>query len=242
MVVIAIVTSFILINRDPQRKKIVSTDQLSNLFILAIISGVIGGRFLHVIANWQYIESFGEIFAVWEGGLSVLGVILAIIGTLPFYLLYAHIPITPFFDMVTCYAPLLEGISRIGCFFAGCCYGMPSTLPWAVTYTCPDSLAPLGIPLHPTQLYTALSLALVFVLLRYILRPYCTVSGQITLLYFMFMGTIRFMMDFVRQDREYIGNITFLTLHQLIAGTIFIVAFLLFIIITTRAQRTHESV
>lgn len=242
MAVIAIVVTFFLINRDPLRKKLLSSEQLATIFTFSTIMGVIGGRLLHILANWNEIQSLGQIFAVWEGGLSVLGVVLAIALTLPLYLLYARIPIVPFFDVITCYAPLLESITRIGCFFAGCCFGIPSTLPWAVTYTDPACVAPLGIPLHPAQIYTALLLTGVFVLLRYVLRARFVIPGQITMLYFMLISFVRFIMDYVRWDTEYIGNFRLLTLHQCIAGIIFLTTCIWFIFLTIRYRQKNESI
>ena len=60
-------------------------------------------------------------------------------------------------DIAAVSLPLGHFLGRIGCFFAGCCYGKTCDLPWAVTFNDPESLAqPLHVPLHPTQLYALL--------------------------------------------------------------------------------------
>src|SRR5262249_33545801 len=60
-------------------------------------------------------------------------------------------------------------IGRFGCFFAGCCFGKPTTVPWAITFTDPAAAAnvgtPLNVPLHPTQLYEAGAEALILLIL-----------------------------------------------------------------------------
>ena len=58
-----------------------------------------------------------------------------------------------------------QGIGRIGCFMAGCCYGRPSGSKWGVVFTGPPSLAPLNIPLYPAQLYSSLSGFIIFFVL-----------------------------------------------------------------------------
>ncbi len=71
-------------------------------------------------------------------------------------------------DIVAIYAPLLQSIARIGCLFAGCCHGIATTVPWAISYNDPTSFAPLGIPLHPTQIYSSLLLFGIFLILRFV--------------------------------------------------------------------------
>ena len=70
------------------------------------------------------------------------------------------LPLPPTLDCITPAVALGQAIGRLGCFSAGCCYGTDCSLPWAVTFTNPDaqhlSGTPLGMPLHPVQLYTFL--------------------------------------------------------------------------------------
>lgn len=242
MIVIGLVVTYILIKCDPIRRRLMSSEQLLNAFTYATLAGVISGRLLFVFSNWRIFDNFGEMFAVWDGGFSLLGSVLGICLTLPAYLIFNKIPVLPFFDLVSCYAPLLVGISRIGCFFAGCCYGKPSSVFWAVTYSCPDCLAPLGIALHPAQLYSSILLVLIFVFLRFVIRPRFVIPGQIFTIYLMLTSLERFLTDFVRQDREFIGSMTTLSLHQCLAAALFVGALVLFLTFTAKARRSHESI
>ncbi len=62
-------------------------------------------------------------------------------------------------DLLALSLPPALALAHAGCFFAGCCYGRPTTMPWAVTFPA-GSKPPNGVPLHPTQLYEIALLAL----------------------------------------------------------------------------------
>ena len=183
--------------------RIISTEKFIETVGLSLIVGLSGARILYLLNSWHRIESFGEIFAVWSGGLSALGGIIAILIIIPWYLKYIKVPALPLLDVAALNAPLLHAISRLGCFMAGCCYGRPSNVFWAITYTDVDSEAPMNIPLHPTQLYTALLLLITFFIFRYIIYKRVTTPGFMLMIYLMAEAIIRFSMDYVRDDIEY---------------------------------------
>jgi phosphatidylglycerol:prolipoprotein diacylglycerol transferase len=94
-----------------------------------------------------------------------------------------------------------HAIGRLGCFSAGCCWGLPTRLPWAVTFTNPRANqlvgVPLGEPLHPTQLYESLGELIIFAALYFrFLRPHR--EGSIISLYLVLYGVLRFLVEFVR--------------------------------------------
>lgn len=98
-----------------------------------------------------------------------------------------------------------QGIGRIGCFFAGCCYGRPTELPWGVNFLYLGShIHPLcGRTLHPTQLYESLLDLLNFVALVFLFRRK-TFDGQVFALYLVNYGIIRFMLEYLRGDVHYL--------------------------------------
>ncbi|HLH15885.1 MAG TPA: prolipoprotein diacylglyceryl transferase, partial [Bryobacteraceae bacterium] len=101
-----------------------------------------------------------------------------------------------------------HGIGRLGCFAAGCCWGVECHLPWAVTFTNPVANelvgVPLNKPLHPTQLYESLAEFLIFAFLYWrIRRPHAT--GQIISLYLILYSTARFTVEFFRYHEQ--GNL-----------------------------------
>ncbi len=88
---------------------------------------------------------------------------------------------------------------RIGCFFAGCCFGVPCDLPWAVTFTNPQSLAKLHIPLHPVQLYSSLG-ALITFLILFAFRKRKTFDGQLSLMWIFCYSGFRLIEELFRGD------------------------------------------
>jgi phosphatidylglycerol:prolipoprotein diacylglycerol transferase len=195
-----IFTYLCLKNKTIQR--IISAEHFIETVGLSLMVGISGARILYLLNSWHHVENFSEIFAVWSGGLSVLGGIIAILLIIPWYLRYIKVPVLPLLDVAALNAPLLHAISRFGCFMAGCCYGKPSVIFCAITYTDPGSEAPLHIPLHPTQLYTALLLFVTFIIFQFIYKK-ITTQGLMLMFYLLAEGIIRFSMDYVRDDIEY---------------------------------------
>jgi len=196
--------------RHEWRKKLISGDAYLRVLLLGFLAAVIGGRLLFVLFNlptsWQEAK---EVFYLWEGGFSLFGSILAVIITVSVYLRASKIRILPFFDLLALYTPLLQTLSRIGCFLAGCCHGvmMHAKSWWSVTFTDPYGLAPRGVALHPTQLYSAGASLMIFLFLLVISKKASKIPGVILLTYLLAETTSRFVVDFWRGDR---GPLTYL--------------------------------
>ncbi len=232
MIIIGLIIFSLLTVSDPKRPKIVSTDQYFNLLSLAIMVGLAGGRLLFVITNWKNLPSFWHIFAFWEGGFSLLGGVIALLAVLPFYLKKHSINTLALCDLAAIYAPLLQAISRIGCFFAGCCFGIPTTLPFGILSSeCSlDKLGTSGL-IHPTQLYSAGALFGIFLLMYFFFQDWFKKPGQLLCGYLILMSTERFIIDFWRADREFLSGFPTFSIPQLVAfviGCISIIGFLYF--------------
>jgi phosphatidylglycerol:prolipoprotein diacylglycerol transferase len=102
-------------------------------------------------------------------------------------------------DILALGLPLGQSVGRLGCFMAGCCYGKPTDLPWGVTFTHPETLGPLGVKVHPTQLYESFLALGVFAVL-YRLRARKQYDGQLVVTYFLLAGLVRFAVEFFRGD------------------------------------------
>jgi phosphatidylglycerol:prolipoprotein diacylglycerol transferase len=113
-------------------------------------------------------------------------------------------------------------IGRLGCLLAGCCYGKPTTVPWGITFTSPDAAAnvgtPLGIPLHPTQLYDAGAELLILVLLLLTERRGRPFAGRTFWLYMLLYAISRFIIEFYRGDER--GIILGLSTSQFVSVVI----------------------
>jgi phosphatidylglycerol:prolipoprotein diacylglycerol transferase len=129
----------------------------TEISIALMIGAFLGARIFHIIFEYPqyYIDSPLEIFKFYKGGFVFYG---GLFGGLLFSYLYVKKIKQNFFNWLDCFAlviPIGYMIGRVGCIFAGCCYGKECSLPWAIRF--PQGVeAPADIPLHPTQIYSIL--------------------------------------------------------------------------------------
>lgn len=244
MIAVGLIITLFFLEKDAKLQKLVLPNQLSTIIQMSLVAGIAGGRIWFLITNPIEAANWFDYFTVWNGGLSILGAIIGIITTLSLYLTWHQIPILSLLDRLTLYAPFLQSISRLGCFFAGCCHGLPTNLPWGVMYEHPDSLAPLHVMMHPTQIYSSMSLMIIFIILYLFDKRQNNKPGQISTLYIMLTSIERFTVEFWRGDT--ISSITpdciqFLSVQQMLALTLFMSALLTFFFITIN-KKTDEFI
>lgn len=229
--------------RNPLCKSLISKDKFIETVSLSLIVGLAGARFLFVINSLSRFESFGELFTLWSGGLSMLGGLLAILIFLPWWLKRNNVPILPFLDLAAIYAPLLHSISRLGCFMAGCCYGQITSLPWGITYTDLQSEAPLNVPLHPTQLYMSAILFCTFLLFYFVIQKKVRCSGQLLMLYLIVESSLRFTIDYWRADIEYFAfdSWQLFSAHQWISLGMFGASIIGFVWVTKQCKKVRAT-
>lgn len=208
-----------LVNHDARRKALMSSETLHQIIFVGLMGGLVGGRMLALLGDdsYQY-KSIFEWFALWDGGLSSLGCVIGVLASWIIYVPLLKIPVLAFFDLTARYASVIHIFVRLGCFLAGCCYGCPTTLPWAIMYSHPDSLAPLGISLHPTQLYSVVALVIIAEVI-YLLGNTAFHRGELLGWYLLLTNSERFVVDFFRGDREFVHHalLDVLSLHQWLA-------------------------
>ena len=210
-----------------------------DLFFYVIVAGLVGGRVFYVATNWQlYSSNLLDIFKVWEGGMVFFGgLIFAFFAGL----IFIRVKKMNFWETVDLFAPavpLAHFFGRLGCFFAGCCYGKECHLPWAVTFKNSQSLAPLNIAVHPTQLYEAAANLLIFFVLVLIGRKK-PATGKIFLLYVILYSVARFCVEFLRGDER--GAFLFtLSPAQAVSAVIFAAA-LVFWALRYRSSQTRTT-
>lgn len=132
----------------------IERDHVVDVIFYGSIMGIVGSRALFVWQNPEHFDGLWSMVNVRTGGLVFYGAMLAGLPTGAFVMWYRKIPFFPLMDVLATAMPLGHAIARVGCILAGCCYGTPTTLPWAVTYTHPLAVAPPHhVALHPVQLY-----------------------------------------------------------------------------------------
>ena len=177
----------------------VSYDTVITAAIVGIPSGIIFSRLLHVIDYWDhFIEHPGQIIG--GEGLTIYGAVLGAALGIWIYSRFRKISFGYFADMLAPGIILAQAIGRVGCTLNGCCYGIETDAFCAIIYTSPDSLGPLGIPVHPTQVYEIIYNLIVFgalLALRKRFRP----DGSLFLIYLTFYGAWRLGIDFIREGK-----------------------------------------
>ncbi len=227
MLAVSFLIAILLVKRAAKHFSI-SPVIIENLAFYLMLGVIIGGRLLYVIFHWQQYEHdlFG-IIRVWEGGMMFYGGFLGGLAASVFYLQREKLSVLLFGDLIAPAIALGEFFTRIGCFLNGCCFGTPSSLPWAVTF--PESCVAGGSPvgdyaLHPTQIYTALfSVALFFFLNKRLYRKHKI--GEIFSSYLIFSGIFRFSIDFIR----YFENGANFWINQIIALAVVLIGVLIFV-------------
>jgi phosphatidylglycerol:prolipoprotein diacylglycerol transferase len=188
------------------RDRGIDPDKLWNLGIVAILSGVAGAKLLMLLVDLGYYsEHPSEIFAlstlqaggVWSGGL-VLAIVMCV-----WYMRRNQMPVLASCDVFAPGLALGHALGRLGCFAAGCCWGRETHVPWAVTFKNPLAEqivgTPLGIPLHPTQLYEFVLELANCIFLVWLLRRK-KFEGQIIGTYLITYGVGRYFIEFFRGD------------------------------------------
>ena len=185
-----------------------SEDDFWLLVNVILFGGFLGGRGLYIIeyVPFRGSDMWSAVFSV-SRGFSVLGAFAGVVGAVWLLARRRRIHFLRLLDYVSLVAPFWHIFGRLGCFAAGCCFGRPTRMPWAVRFVDPVCLidkALLGTPVHPTQLYEAFGEAGIFLGLWFLVvprvergdLPFGTISG----LYFAAYGMLRFGVEFFRGD------------------------------------------
>jgi phosphatidylglycerol:prolipoprotein diacylglycerol transferase len=179
----------------------ISLDQANNLFILLIAAGIIGGKLFMVFEDpAAYLKHPGQLLSA--SGFVFYGSLLLCIPTMLLFFRRNKLPILSMLDIMAIVTCIVHGCGRLGCFMAGCCYGLPTDSFFGVTFTDPACQArPLDTPIHPTQLYEA---GFIFLLLigLLILKRRKTFNGQVFLVYLIAYAFGRGIIELFRGDIE----------------------------------------
>ena len=180
-------------------------NRVLDLGIYIIIAALVGAKLLLLVTDFNQFRastadllSFARSAGVFYGGL---------IAAIAVAFWYIHRHAMPFWTTCDAFAPAIalgHVTGRLGCFAAGCCYGKPANVPWAVVFTNPTAAAnvgtPLGIPLHPTQLYESGAELLILVALLATERRGRPFPGRTFWLYMILYGVSRYIIEFYRGD------------------------------------------
>ena len=208
MVALAIVWIILWLVWQVRKGAKISYDTLFMAALVGIPSGIVLARLLHVFDLWDYYsQNPGQIIG--GGGLTAYGAVLGAALGIWIYSKFSKLQFGYFADLVAPAVIVAQAvIGRIGCTINGCCYGVETSLPWGIVYTHPDSLGPLGVAVHPTQVYELIFGLIVFgILLK--LRGRLKPDGSLFLIYLGLYSVWRIGIDFLR-----VGMPFLFSLHQ----------------------------
>jgi phosphatidylglycerol:prolipoprotein diacylglycerol transferase len=211
---------------------------ISDIFFVILVSAILGARVLYVGINFEeYTTNWLDIFKIWNGGLVFFGGFLGAIAASLVYFKKKNFKVWKTADILSPGIALGHAVGRIGCFFAGCCYGKACDLPFAIKFTNPESLAPLGVYLHPTQIYSVFSNLFLFFILLFVQKKK-RFDGMVFLSYIMLYSLFRFVIEFFRGDFRGDFFFEFISMSQGIGILIFVIALILLI---KQLQSSHGN-
>ena len=207
LVALAIAVIVLWTLREVKRGAKISYDTVFAAALVGIPSGIVISRLLHVVDLWEYYgQNLGQIFGA--AGLTIYGAVLGAALGVWIYSKISKLRFGYFADLIAPGIILAQVIGRLGCTINGCCYGIETSLPWGIVYAHPDSLAPLGIAVHPTQIYEIIYLLIIFtVLLK--LKGRIKPDGSLFLVYLGLYSLWRVGIGFLREGTPFL-----LGLHQ----------------------------
>ena len=191
-----------------------------DLGIYIIISALLGAKLLLLVTDFRtFTENPRELLSLARsGGVFYGGLILAVVVAL-WYIRRIGLPLWTTCDVFAPGIALGHVVGRLGCFFAGCCYGKETTVPWAITFTNPYAASnvgtPLNVPLHPTQLYEAGAEALILILLLATEGRGRRYPGRTFWLYMLLYAVSRYIIEMFRGDPR--GGIFMFSTSQFIS-------------------------
>jgi phosphatidylglycerol:prolipoprotein diacylglycerol transferase len=196
------------------RQRGLDPNRTMDLGIWIIISALVGAKLLLLIVEWDtFTRDWHELFTLARSGGVFYGGLIAAVVVALWYLRRHRMPMWTVTDAFAPGIALGHVIGRLGCLFAGCCFGRQTDVPWAITfhneYAAQNVGTPLNVPLHPTQLYEAGAELLILILLLVTEKKGRPFPGRTFWGYMFLYGISRFIIEFYRGDaRGLVGTLS----------------------------------
>ena len=196
------------------RARGLDANRVMDLGIWIIISALIGAKLLLLVVDFDtFRQNPRELLALLRSGGVFYGGLIAAVAVAMWYMRRHHLPLWSVSDAFAPGIALGHVIGRLGCFFAGCCFGRAADVPWAVTFTSEYAAKNVGttlnVPLHPTQLYEAGAELVILGILLVMERRGRPFAGRTFWGYMLLYGITRFVIEFYRGDaRGMVGDLS----------------------------------
>jgi phosphatidylglycerol:prolipoprotein diacylglycerol transferase len=251
MVALGFFIAFMLILRRAKDLQI-SADFISDLFLVILISSIVGARLLYVLVNGAYfLRNPLEIIMVHHGGLILYGGVISAVAASYFFITKRGYAFYAIGDLFIPYLALGQAFGRMGCYLNGCCFGTVTDSACGVVF--PLNSLPyqdhvekgiirldshFSLPVHPVQLYSALLDVIIFMVLLSVDRKK-KLRGQTFWLYFILYPVKRFLMELLRDDTAAV--FMSLTLYQVISAGLLVFGAAGYLIVTRSGNRRPEQ-
>lgn len=221
------------------KKQKLNDDIIWGIFLCAVFGGLLGCKILYYIIAIPDIIKDPSILWDFRNGYVVYGGIIGGILSAWLYCKRKKENFLSYFDLVMPAVAMAQGFGRLGCFFAGCCYGRTTQSCIGITFQHSD-FAPNGVKLLPTQLMSSAGDFLICISLLLFAKKN-KVKGRVASLYLILYGIGRFLIEFFRND--YRGSIGFLSTSQIISIGIVAAGIVMFMIMPkyNKAEATEEK-
>jgi len=189
------------------RKAGLDSARMLDLGVYLVIAALLGAKLLLLVVSFDHFwNNPGDLLVLARSGGVFYGGLIAATLVAFWYIRRHRLPLWTTCDMFAPGIALGHVIGRLGCLMAGCCYGRPTSEPWAITFTDPFARAnvgtPLNVPLHPTQLYEAGAELLILIFLLVTERKGRPFHGRTFWGYMLLYSISRFIIEFYRGDTD----------------------------------------
>jgi phosphatidylglycerol:prolipoprotein diacylglycerol transferase len=203
------------------KRRGLDSGRVLDLGIYIIVAAIVGGKLLLLATDFAAFRANpAEILSLARsGGVFYGGLILA--ALIAFWYMRRHaLPLWTTFDVFAPGIALGHAVGRLGCLMAGCCWGHPTHVSWAITFSDPFTGGyvgtPLGVPLHPTQIYEALAETAILMFLLWLERGRGrNFAGRTFWTYILLYGLSRYTIEFFRGDPR--GSVWIFSTSQFIS-------------------------
>jgi phosphatidylglycerol:prolipoprotein diacylglycerol transferase len=226
------------------RKAGLDSQKMLDLGVALVIAALVGAKVLLLLVNFDYFRANPrELLVVARSGGVFYGGLIGATLVAFWYIRRHGLPLWTTCDMFAPGIALGHVIGRLGCLMAGCCYGKPTNVPWAITFTDPFAAAnvgtPLNTPLHPTQIYEAGAELLILVWLLATERKGRPFSGRTFWGYMFLYAVSRFIIEFYRGDER--GIVMGLSTSQFISIILAPLSVIMLIVLRNRATSPEPA-
>jgi phosphatidylglycerol:prolipoprotein diacylglycerol transferase len=212
--------------------------RVMDLGIWIIISALVGAKLLLLVVEFDtFRQNPRELVTLLRSGGVFYGGLIAAVAVAIWYMRRHRLPVWGVSDAFAPGIALGHVIGRMGCFFAGCCFGRATDVPWSVTfrneYAAQNVGTPLNVPIHPTQLYEAGAELIILGLLLVLERKWRPFAGRTFWSYMLLYGITRFFIEFYRGDAR--GMILDLSTSQFVSVILVPVSIIMLVVLSRRS-------